>query len=137
MAILSHPAFGPRASLAYITVGALLDVWTGVWYYGFAHGDSPVSNNTWFWITGLFLTGIVLMAIGFFLGPISQFARRAELPPDSVVQAEARIQQTAAANPAPVVPPVQGTVQPNAPGTVQPANAQPVPATAPTSTARY
>lgn len=93
MAILSHPAFGPQASLAYITVGALIDVWTGVYYFGFARG-AEMSNNTWFWLVGFFLTGIVLMAIGLLLGPISQFARRAELPPGAAADAEAAIQQT-------------------------------------------
>ena len=33
MPILTQPAFGPRTSLAYITVGTLMDVWTAVWYF--------------------------------------------------------------------------------------------------------
>jgi hypothetical protein len=146
MAILSHPAFGPKASLAYITVGALIDVWAGVWYFGFVRGTA-MSDTTWFWLVGFFLTGLVLITIGLLLGPISQFARRAELPPGQAVDAEAAIQQTAAATPHPVVPNAAagagqaGAIQPPA-GSVPPSpatGAAPVTAAAPpaTTTGRY
>jgi hypothetical protein len=122
MAILSHPAFGPRTALMYVTGGLLLDVWTAVYYFAFVSG--PVSNMTWFWLIGLFLTGLVFIALGLLLGPLGRAARQAELPPAEAIQAEAAIQQTAAANPPAVV-------TPNAAAAV-PANAampaQPVPA---------
>lgn len=100
MPILSHPAFGPRASLVYITVGTLLDVWVGVWYFAFArNGDHPLTSTTQFWLLGLFLTGLTLVIIGLLLGQIGRAARKAELPPPEALAAEARIQQNAAANP--------------------------------------
>lgn len=106
MGMMSHPAFGPKAALAYITVGALMDVWTAVWYFAKVrpHPES-VTENTWFWLSGLFITGLVLMGIGFFLGQIGRAARKAELPPSEAARAEANIQQTAAAVPNPVVAP--------------------------------
>ncbi len=123
MPILSHPAFGPRASLIYITVGTLLDVWVAVWYFAFARtGSEPLSSTTQFWLLGLFLTGLTLLVIGLLLGQIGRAARKAELPPTEALAAEARIQQTAAANPAAVVP-----TAPVAPG-VAPAVAAGVPA---------
>ena len=32
MPLLSHPAFGPRASLVYITVGSILDIIVTCWF---------------------------------------------------------------------------------------------------------
>ncbi len=103
MAMLSQPAFGPRTSLIYITVGALMDVWTSVYYFMYARGNPDVHQSTWFWLVGLFLTGLTLIIIGVLLGPIGQSARRAELPPPEAAAAEASIQQTAAATPHPMM----------------------------------
>ena len=82
MPLLSNPAFGPRTALVYITVGALLDIWTIVYYVWFAGDDQGnVSRTTWFWLSGLFLTGLIFMLIGFYLGRIGRVAQKAELPP--------------------------------------------------------
>lgn len=130
MAILSQPAFGPRTALGYITGGLLLDVWTAVYYFVFL-GGNIISNTTRFWLLGLFLTGLVFIFLGAFLGPIGRAARKAELPPDEAIQAEANIQATAAANPPPVVqpnaavPPV-GTVAPAVPANGVVPNAPPI-----------
>jgi hypothetical protein len=105
MPLLSNPAFGPRTALVYITVGALLDIWTIVYYVWFAGDDQGnVSRTTWFWLSGLFLTGLILMLIGFYLGRIGRAARKAELPPREATAAEANIQQTAATVPQPMMP---------------------------------
>jgi hypothetical protein len=102
MPLMSKPAFGPRTSITYITIGALLCVWTGVWYWQFARDDhGNISRNTWFWLAGFFLTGLTLIVIGVLIGEIGRKARKAELPPPEVEPQEANIQQTAAA-----VPPV-------------------------------
>jgi hypothetical protein len=104
MPLLSKPAFGPRVSIIYITLGALLDVWTGVWYMTFARDDhGNISRNTWFWLAGFFLTGITLIVIGVLIGEIGRKARKAELPPPEAQPQEANIQQTAAAVPQAVV----------------------------------
>jgi hypothetical protein len=99
MPILSQPAFGPRTALAYITGGLLLDVWTAVYYFAYVRPAGAISSTTWFWLIGLFTTGLVFVLLGVFLGSIGRAARKAELPPEDVVQAEANIQATAAANP--------------------------------------
>jgi len=100
MPMLTQPAFGPRVALAYVTGGALIDVWTVVWYYT---RDHQLSNTQWFWVAGFFLTGLTFVILGLVLGPLGRAARRAELPPPEATLAEARIQGTAAANPPPVV----------------------------------
>jgi hypothetical protein len=104
MPLLSHPAFGPRTAIIYITVGTLIDVWTTVWYFAFARDSTgEMTRNTQFWLLGLFLTGLTLILIGFFLGHIGRAARKAELPPKEAQADETAIQQTAAANPQPVM----------------------------------
>jgi hypothetical protein len=104
MAVLSYPSFGPRTAIWYVTVGLLVDVWTAVWYFAFGRpaGES-LSNTTCFWLAGFFLTGLSLIGIGLFLGRLGRAARRAELPPEDAMALEGHIQQTAAANPSPVV----------------------------------
>jgi len=135
MPILSQPSFGPRTALTYVTVGALLDVWTSVWYFAFRDPAVPLSHTTSFWLFGLFLTGLALIVIGLLLGPLGRSARKVELPPVGATGMEAQIQQTAAATPSRVVPvpsngvaPVLTTASP-----VQPvaANAAPMTATVP------
>ena len=137
MAMLSNPAFGPRVALIYMTIGSLIDVWTGViWYYFIYSNPEPVSHTTHFLVTAFLLTGATLMALGLFLGPLGQYARKAELPPKEAEKKEEAIQQTAAATPHPVAPgmapgmmpgmvPGAGQVVP--PGYVAP-GAPPVPA---------
>jgi hypothetical protein len=127
MPILSHPAFGPKTALAYVTGGSLLCIWTLVWYFT---RDYEPTRNQWFWIAGLFLTGITFIFLGLVLGPLGRAARQAELPPESAIRAEAAIQQTAAANPqavAAAVPP--GGVLPTTPVAAAPVvPTQPAPA---------
>ena len=104
MPLLSKPAFGPRTAIIYITIGSLIDVWTAVWYLTYARdNEGNISRNTWFWLAGLFLSGLTFIVIGFFIGRIGRAARKAELPPKEAQSDEAAIQQTAAAVPHPVV----------------------------------
>jgi hypothetical protein len=127
MPILTQPAFGPRTALIYVTVGALIDVWTLVWYFT---RDYELSRSGYFWVIGFLLTGLTLIILGLLLGRIGRAARQAELPPEPALRAEAKIQETAAANPPPtVVSPAQGAAPAVAPA-VAPANA-PAPAAPP------
>jgi len=152
MPLLSKPAFGPRTAIIYITIGSLIDVWTAVWYFTYARDDhGNISRNTWFWLAGLFLTGLTLIIIGVLLGEIGRSARKAEMPPAEAQNQEAAIQETAAANPHPavaagmmggvpgMVPGVMGGVpmagnaatMAGAPGVVMPAPAAPPAGTQP------
>jgi hypothetical protein len=122
--MLSHPAFGPRVALIYVTTGALTCVWTAVYYFAYGRGKmsdgNPADDNTtWFWVVGFFLTGIVLIVLGLFLGQLGREARKAELPPEEVTKDEKDINQTAAATPHPVVP-TPGMVPGMAPQVPQP-----------------
>ncbi|HEY1188826.1 MAG TPA: hypothetical protein VGE74_14320 [Gemmata sp.] len=108
MPVLSHPAFGPKVAIGYVTGGSLLCVWTLVWYFT---REAELSRSQWFWIAGLFLSGITFIFLGLVLGPLGRVARQAEMPPPSALQAEAVIQQTAAAH-QPVVAPVAAAPAP-------------------------
>jgi len=142
MSMLSNPAFGPRLSVAYVTIGALIDVWTAVWFFAFARsGGSGVglTPTAWFWVTGFFLTGLTLIVLGLLIGPLGQYARKSELPPVEARQPEAQIQATAAATPNAVVPGQAGAAVPVAPANTVPAvrqQVQPVAAPEVQTTAR-
>jgi hypothetical protein len=118
MPILSKPANAAYMALVYITVGALLSVWTVVWFVYLR--NSGHQGPAYYWCAGIGLTGLTLMLIGFGVGHIGRAARSAELPPPEVTAAAARAEQTAAAHP-PVVTPAQPTLgnsMPVTPGVV-------------------
>jgi hypothetical protein len=84
-------------ALAYITIGALMIVWTGVWFaYLYQHQDPPPHPSTYYLCTALMLTGVTLLVIGLGLGRIGRAARKAELPPQEAAPTVARTDQLAA-----------------------------------------
>lgn len=114
MAILTKPSFAPSTAIIYITAGALLDVWTAVYYFVFMHdGDFETRKIVTFWLAGFFLTGLTLMVIGFGLGRIGRAARQAELPPEEVTPQAAQAEMSAAKVPA--VVPTAALLNPPAP----------------------
>jgi hypothetical protein len=128
MQLSANPA--ARAALTYITVGALLDVWAGVWFWYMRDTQPADRGASWYLCTGLLLSGAVLMGIGFFVGRIGRQARSADAPPvPAGVAQESAVAQAAAAN-------NQAAMQANAAGTpmvVAPMNTVPagMPAAAP------
>ena len=110
MSILTSPSSVLSTSLIYITLGTLLDIWTiaSLVFY------PPETNWNKFLVVGFLVTGIALLAIGLFLGPIGRAARHAELPPTEVTNAVAHAEQIAAAHP-PVVMPVKPVAQEGTP----------------------
>lgn len=80
------------ATLAYITIGVLIEVWSIVWLLNFSP-ETPVQR---FWFMGFAFTGIALFFIGVFLGRIGRAARTAELPPQKVVAAVKETEKTLA-----------------------------------------
>jgi hypothetical protein len=75
-----------RTALVYITLGALIVIWTGVWFvYLVNHQENQIGQGIYYLIAGLMITGVVLMAIGLGLGRIGSAARKAEVPIQTVV----------------------------------------------------
>src|SRR6266446_3503274 len=103
MALLSKPSSAARTALIYITLGALIEVWTGIWLWWMSQ-HPPSRESTYYWAYGFLLSGATLLVIGLALGRIGRAARHAELPPDEVTDAAKNAEQMAAAR-APVVAP--------------------------------
>ncbi len=89
--ILSKPSSAAPTSLFYITVGALMTVWSAIWFFYLNRNESG-QTFLYYLCTGFLVTGLVLMTIGLLIGPMGRFARKAELPPTeamgTVVQGE-------------------------------------------------
>jgi hypothetical protein len=141
--IMSKPSKAAHMAIVFVTVGALLMVWSGVWYAWMANhkppeSDAPHSDAPMYICYGIFLSGLTLFIIGFALGRIGRAGRRAELPPE--------VSTTSTAQPAVSSQPVQSAAagqaaipgQPVIPG--QPAtavqNGAPVAGVAPTARVR-
>jgi hypothetical protein len=135
MPVLSQPSFAPRAALIYITVGVIIGIFTGTYWFFYVRGlpvDEPGLRTTLFWVVSFFLLGLTLMLIGFFLGRIGRAARHAELPPPEAMTTEKKVEQQAATNPAGVNPMMTGVpVAPVMP--VPPASPAGYPLTQPTA----
>jgi len=98
--ILSKPSAAAPASLFYITTGALLTVWSGIWFL-YNRNYPPSHEFVHYLCYGFLGTGLVLMTIGFTLGPLSRMARHAELPPTEVTPEVAKAQPNAVVASAP------------------------------------
>jgi RsiW-degrading membrane proteinase PrsW (M82 family) len=94
--LLSKPSGAAPATLFYVTVGAMMTVWSGIWFMYLRNNppSHPFVNYVCF---GFLITGIVLLMIGFTLGPLSRWARHAELPPTEATGPAIQTEQTAAA----------------------------------------
>jgi hypothetical protein len=103
MALLSKPSSAARIALVYITAGALIGVWTGIWLW-WLREHPPANESTYYWAYGFLLTGATLLVIGFCLGRIGRAARHAELPPAEATPVLKSVEQNAALR-APVVVP--------------------------------
>ena len=76
----SKQASSATMAIVYITVGALLDVWTVVYYIWSSsnRADGTSGGNSFLICAGFFTTGLVLIGIGLLVGKIGRSARQAE-----------------------------------------------------------
>ena len=95
--VLSKPSSAAPATLFYITLGAIMTVWSGIWFM-YLRNNPPSNQAVNYLCLGFLITGIVLLAIGFTLGPISRRARTAELPPEEVTGPVVQAEQSATAS---------------------------------------
>lgn len=107
-------ATSATTSLIYITLGALCDVWTVVYYY-YLTGHNG-SDTAYLFTYGFFATGTVLMLIGFLVGRIGRSARAAEVAAEQLVVPPAAVPVAATPVPREYVPEheVVGTASPYA-----------------------
>jgi hypothetical protein len=104
MWLFNQASSAARTALIYITAGALVVIWTVVWYV-YLHNNPPETNSVYYWCTGFLVTGLTLVLIGFGLGRIGRSARHADLPPDGLTVAVTNPRPSAVA-PAPEMAPV-------------------------------
>jgi hypothetical protein len=65
-------------AISYVTVGTLMIIWAGLWYYFFLlpEPDPPAWQK--FVCVGTILSGVAIGVIGFLFGLIGQGAKRAD-----------------------------------------------------------
>jgi hypothetical protein len=98
-------------ALVYITIGALTDVWTFVYYiYLQRHGGA--SDVVYLWIAGFFFSGLVLLIIGFAVGRIGRAARQAEVTSALPTEQPPVVTTAPGTAPAGAVPPTGQVVVP-------------------------
>jgi hypothetical protein len=142
MPILTKPSSAARTALIYITLGALIIVWSCIWWVylrNSVRNGEEVRQVTWYYCYGFLLTGLTLLVIGLALGRIGRAARHAELPPPEVTNVAANATEQVAAR-APVAVPINPAmpavvnpgIQPGQPGIPSaPLRAAQVPGVAP------
>jgi hypothetical protein len=109
MSIFSKASSGASTSVIYITVGALTDVWSGIWYC-YLRNNYPSTETAFYWCYGFLLTGLTLVLIGLIIGRIGWIggdahqaelhrdeSHRAELHHKEVTRAPTQAEMTAAA----------------------------------------
>jgi len=79
MNVFTNITSATRAALVYITVGSVMIVWSGI-YYWYLRDHPPGGDGPSYWCTGFMLTGCTLLAIGLAVGWIGRAARQAEQP---------------------------------------------------------
>jgi RsiW-degrading membrane proteinase PrsW (M82 family) len=107
MPMLSKPSPAARLSVMYITIGALIDVWSGIWFW-YMSNHPPENEAMHYWCWGFLFTGATLLAIGLALGKIGRAAQHAELPPEALPSAA--LPTALAAAPTAVLVPSNGPV---------------------------
>ena len=121
---LSNQAPATRISLIYLTVGAIMSVWTVIWLIYYL--TNPPAGDMLYFVFGFMATGLVLVAIGLGVGALGRSAKTAETPTAIVIPPTA----------APVQAPTQVSPPPTNSATVPtvavaPQNAQPMMTSAP------
>ncbi len=77
-----------RMAIVYITAGALIDVWTALYYFLIMrpeHAKNPDASgdSSLFWVAGFFFSGLALLVIGILVGRIGRAAGEAEVAPSA------------------------------------------------------
>ena len=93
---------GARVSLAYITIGSLVVIWTGVWFW-YLWENPPETGTVYYFSTGVLITGLVLLVIGFGVGSIARGSRLADAPAAQASNLDVAAPTAVAVPPPPVV----------------------------------
>ncbi len=77
--VMSKPSKAAHMAIAYVTLGALLMVWSAIWYCWMlnhqAPADQPHNDAPFYWCAVVFFTGLTVFVIGLALGRIGRAGR--------------------------------------------------------------
>ncbi len=110
----SKASSASRIAIIYITIGALMLVWSAVWYL-WLNELRPEERSSYFWCFGVMLSGLTLVVIGLGVGRIGRAAADADLSPEQATATPPKPDQHRLPAAAPGAVPVQ--VVPVPPGT--------------------
>jgi hypothetical protein len=103
--LIKNRMFAAPAALTYVTVGALMVVWSLIWYWYLSESEAPRRTHFYF-CYGFLGSGIILLLIGLGVGRLGRSARQAELPPKEATPTVAQTAQPAILAPSVPVEPV-------------------------------
>lgn len=95
-----------RVALIYITLGALTEIWSGVWFWYLRDHNPPASDFTWFLCYGFLLTGLALLVIGLLIHQVSRAAPKSPPvaePAEPAVPANVALDVSPSGNAAPTL----------------------------------
>jgi hypothetical protein len=127
VAFIRKMSQGAGAAIGYITVGVLMMIWSGVWFYALRDHDVPTGSLQYHVCAGSFLTGLALTGIGLLVGRIAHEGKKADTNTAAVGAPVAGVPMPAAPMAAPVLQaPVMAAPTMMAAGTVPQATRAPV-----------
>lgn len=80
LSLLRSPSRSASTAVMYVTIGVLMMIWTGVWYYAAHESWAQEDGQTWqkYLCIGLFLSGLAVTVIGLLVGQIGGAAKDAD-----------------------------------------------------------
>jgi hypothetical protein len=76
--LLRNQSRSAAGAIWYVTIGTLMVIWSGLWYFFFLLPDSNPSPWQRFVCAGLILSGIAIGVIGLLFGPIGRSSKGAD-----------------------------------------------------------
>jgi uncharacterized BrkB/YihY/UPF0761 family membrane protein len=76
--LLRNQSRSASGAILYFTIGTLMVIWSGLWYYFFLLPDPNPPTQQTFLCVGIILSGIAIAAIGLLFGLIGRGAKAAD-----------------------------------------------------------
>jgi len=76
--LLRSQSRSAAGAILYFTIGTLMVIWSGLWYYYFLLPDPNPPTSQTFLCVGIILSGIAIAAIGLLFGLIGRGAKAAD-----------------------------------------------------------
>ena len=100
MWLFRQPSTAARTVLIYITAGALIVIWTAVWYV-YLWNNPPHEHTVYYWVTGFMVTGLIMVFIGLVLGKLGKSDRAPDITTERAPLMTSSTSPLVLVNPAP------------------------------------